>query len=79
MTLGLSMRRNVKLARDVGILRIPDHAIRDIEDLDGLDPEKVCIVCTGSQGEPVAHGGAPGSCTRVRSTSTPRATASRRS
>jgi len=54
VTLGLSMRRNVKLARDVGILRIPDHAIRDIEDIDDLDPERVCVVCTGSQGEPRA-------------------------
>ena len=52
--LGLSMRRNVKLARDVGILRIPDWALRDIEDLDELDPEKTLIVCTGSQGEPRA-------------------------
>ncbi len=50
VTLGLSMRRNVKLARDVGILRIPDHAIRDIEDIEDLDPAKICIVCTGSQG-----------------------------
>jgi len=54
VTLGLSMRRNVKLAREVGILRIPDHAIRDIEDIDDLDPERVCVVCTGSQGEPRA-------------------------
>ncbi len=54
VTLGLSMRRNVKLARDVGILRIPDHAIRDIEDIGDLDPARVCIVCTGSQGEPRA-------------------------
>ena len=52
VTLGLSMRRNVRLARQVGVLRVPDHAIRDIEDLDTLDPAKVCIVCTGSQGEP---------------------------
>lgn len=54
VTLGLSMRRNVKLARDVGILRIPDWALRDIEDLDKLDPEQTLIVCTGSQGEPRA-------------------------
>ena len=54
VTLGLSMRRNVKLARDVGILRIPDHALRDIEDIDDLDPARTCIVCTGSQGEPRA-------------------------
>ena len=54
VTVGLSMRRNVKLAREVGILRIPDHAIRDIEDVDELDPQRVCVVCTGSQGEPRA-------------------------
>lgn len=54
VTLGLSMRRNVKLARDVGILRIPDWALRDVEQIDELDPENVLIVCTGSQGEPRA-------------------------
>ena len=54
VTLGLSMRRNVKLARDVGILRIPDWALRDIEDLNDIDPERTLVVCTGSQGEPRA-------------------------
>ena len=54
VTLGLSMRRNVKLARDLGILRVPDHAIRDIEDVDDVDPRRTLIVCTGSQGEPRA-------------------------
>ncbi len=54
VTLGLSMRRNVKLARDVGLLRIPDASIRDIEDIDDLDPRRLLIVCTGSQGEPRA-------------------------
>jgi len=54
VTLGLSMRRNVKLAREVGVLRIPDHSIRDIEDIDDLDPARICVVCTGSQGEPRA-------------------------
>jgi ribonuclease J len=54
VTLGLSMRRNVKLARGVGILRIPDASIRDIEDIDDLDPERTLVVCTGSQGEPRA-------------------------
>jgi len=54
VTLGLSMRRNVKLARELGVLRIPDHAIRDIEDIDDIDPARVCVVCTGSQGEPRA-------------------------
>ena len=54
VTLGLSMRRNVGLARDLGLLRIPDYALRDAEDLEGLDPGRVLIVCTGSQGEPRA-------------------------
>jgi ribonuclease J len=54
VTLGLSMRRNVKLARDLGILRVPDANIRDIDDLDELDQARALIVCTGSQGEPRA-------------------------
>ncbi len=54
VTLGLSMRRNVKLARELGILRIPDANIRDIDDLDEFDRSRALIVCTGSQGEPRA-------------------------
>jgi len=54
VTLGLSMRRNVKLARDLGLLTIPDASIRDIEDVDEIDPAETLIVCTGSQGEPRA-------------------------
>ena len=50
-TLGLSMQRNVGLARELGLLRVPDHALRDITDLERLDPARVLIVCTGSQGE----------------------------
>ena len=53
-TLGLSMQRNVGLARELGLLRVPDHALRDIADLERLDPARVLIVCTGSQGEPRA-------------------------
>jgi ribonuclease J len=53
-TLGLSMRKNVRLARDLGILRIPDAALVDIEDVADLPPEQVCIISTGSQGEPMS-------------------------
>jgi ribonuclease J len=53
-TMGLSMRKNVRLAREMGLLRIPDHALRDIEDLDGVPPERVCVISTGSQGEPMS-------------------------
>jgi ribonuclease J len=53
-TLGLSMKKNIKLAKDMGMLRIPDHAICDIADLDDIAPEKVCVISTGSQGEPMS-------------------------
>jgi ribonuclease J len=46
------MVRNVKLARDLGLLRIPDSRIAEPEQLDRLDPARTCIICTGSQGEP---------------------------
>ncbi|QGG94905.1 ribonuclease J [Actinomarinicola tropica] len=54
VTIGLSMKKNVRLARDLGLLKIPDHAIRDIEDVGDLEPGKVCIISTGSQGEPMS-------------------------
>lgn len=53
-TLGLAMRRNVRLARELSLLRIADAAIRDISDLDDVADERALIVCTGSQGEPRA-------------------------
>ena len=48
---GLSMVRNLKLARDMGLMRIPDANIADADDAERLDPARVCVVCTGSQGE----------------------------
>jgi ribonuclease J len=54
VTIGLSMKKNVRLARDLGLLRIPDHAIRDIEDVGDLEPGRVCVISTGSQGEPMS-------------------------
>ncbi len=53
-TLGLSMQRNVALARELGLLRVPDRFLLDIADIEALDPAAVLIICTGSQGEPRA-------------------------
>ena len=50
-TLGLSMKRNVSLARQLGLLRIPDASLVDISEIDAYPPEKVCVISTGSQGE----------------------------
>jgi ribonuclease J len=53
-TLGMSMKKNVRLARDMGLLRIPDHTLVDIDDVRDLPPGQVCVVSTGSQGEPMS-------------------------
>lgn len=49
---GRSMRNNVKLAREMGYLDVPDDLIVDIKDAKKMPPSKVAIMATGSQGEP---------------------------
>ena len=53
-TLGLSMRKNVRLGRQLGVLSIPESSLIDVEDLDKYQPGEVCVISTGSQGEPMA-------------------------
>jgi ribonuclease J len=53
-TLGRSMAKNVALGRQLGLLRIPDANLRDIEQIADLPPERTCVICTGSQGEPMS-------------------------
>ncbi len=53
-TLGRSMANNVALTRRLGLLHIPDAALIDIEQVAGLDPAEVCVISTGSQGEPMS-------------------------
>ncbi len=53
-TLGLSMKKNIRLARELGLLQIPEASLVDIDDSRDIDPAKMCIVCTGSQGEPMS-------------------------
>ena len=48
------MRKNVRMARELGLLQHPRHRLIDIEDIDDLDPAKVCVISTGSQGEPMS-------------------------
>ena len=49
-SLGLSVRKNIRLARDLGLLHIPDDRLVDIEQIDDYPPERVCVISTGSQG-----------------------------
>jgi len=53
-TLGRSMARNVATARELGLLHIPDDRLVDIEKAGTLRPEQICIISTGSQGEPMS-------------------------
>ena len=53
-TLGLSMKKNVRLAREMGLLQIPESALVDIEDIGDLADGDVCVISTGSQGEPMS-------------------------
>ena len=53
-TLGLSVRKNVRLARELGLLRIPDDRLIDIEGIGDLPPHRLCVISTGSQGEPMS-------------------------
>jgi ribonuclease J len=53
-TLGLSIRKNVRMGIDLGVLDIPESSIVDIEDVDKFEPGQVCVISTGSQGEPMS-------------------------
>jgi ribonuclease J len=50
--LGRSMHTSVAAARRLGLLHVPDEDVVLIEEVDRLDPGRVVVVCTGSQGEP---------------------------
>lgn len=51
---GRSMIRVVDIARSLGYIKIPDEALISDEDVKNYPPSKICILCTGSQGEPQA-------------------------
>lgn len=51
---GRSMESNIKAAREFGYIRIPDSNLVAPEALKGLTPSETLILCTGSQGEPMA-------------------------
>lgn len=52
--LGRSMVNVVDVAIERGYLTIPDGMLIEPSQINQLDPERVAILCTGSQGEPLA-------------------------
>ncbi len=51
---GRSMVRNMGIARDLGLLRIPGGMQVSIDDLPSLPDDETVLITTGSQGEPMA-------------------------
>jgi ribonuclease J len=51
---GRSMVANVEVGRELGYLTVSDSTIVPVEDLAGVPREKSVVLCTGSQGEPLA-------------------------
>ncbi len=49
---GRSIERNVEIAVSAGKLSLPEGVTISKEELAAVPPERTCLVCTGSQGEP---------------------------
>jgi ribonuclease J len=51
---GRSMVRNMGIARDLGLLRIPGDLVITMDAATELPADQVLLMCTGSQGEPMS-------------------------
>jgi ribonuclease J len=51
---GRSMVRNMGVAQDLGYLKVPPNLIVPLDQLERMAPNKATLICTGSQGEPLA-------------------------
>ncbi|HJQ44602.1 MAG TPA: ribonuclease J [Jatrophihabitantaceae bacterium] len=51
---GRSMVRNMQIARDLGVLSVPDGLLVDLPTAEQLPSNRVLLVTTGSQGEPLS-------------------------
>jgi ribonuclease J len=51
---GRSMEENLRVARELGFMDIPDGSLVDLREINSLPPDKVVLLSTGSQGEPTS-------------------------
>lgn len=51
---GRSMVRNMAIASELGYLTVPEGVLIDLKAVDDLPDDEVVLMCTGSQGEPMA-------------------------
>ena len=52
--LGRSMQNNVRLALELGLIKAPASSFIDAEKIKEYPPGEVCVISTGSQGEPMS-------------------------
>jgi ribonuclease J len=51
---GRSMRKNMNIARNLGYVELPEESIVSPKEAMDLQPDRVLVLCTGSQGEPMS-------------------------
>lgn len=51
---GRSMQDNIKMAGELGYLRVPEGALVRAEQLHNYEKNQIAIICTGGQGEPTS-------------------------
>ena len=51
---GRSMRTNIEIARELGLIKYRDDTVIQVEDIDRYAPEKVIVLATGAQGDEFA-------------------------
>ena len=51
---GRSMLRNMQIARELGLLKVPDGLLIDAKAAEDLPSRRVLLISTGSQGEPLS-------------------------
>ena len=51
---GRSMRKNLNIASNLGYVSLPEDAVVNPDDAAQLPPDRVLVLCTGSQGEPMS-------------------------
>jgi len=51
---GRSMQRNMGIAEELGYLKVPPGVLVDLKKLTDYPDDRIVLICTGSQGEPMA-------------------------
>jgi ribonuclease J len=51
---GRSMEENLRVARELGFMNIPEGSLVELREINDLPPNKVVLLSTGSQGEPTS-------------------------